>query len=131
MRARKDAPMTASRYVAACLLALAAGLGLAGAATAEVSGLYGNVILAQFPDGRQVKVRIHRDGTFEETLPDGAKATGTFTDDARGVCFTEVTPPPPAGTAPECVPQLSGAKLGDAWDMTEPHPYKLSIVVED
>jgi hypothetical protein len=123
-----------ARRIAAGLLfpaALLAGLAMAGAAMADVSGLYGNVILARFPGGQQVKVRLHRDGTFEETLPDGSKATGTFTEDARGVCFTELAPPPPAGTAPECVAVLSGAKLGDAWDMTEPHPYKLSIVAGD
>lgn len=112
------------------LLVLAAGLALATSASADVSGLYGAVIRADFPNGQHVEVRLHKDGTFEETLPDGSKATGTFAEGAGGVCFTEVAPPPPAGTPPECVSQLSGAKLGDSWDLTQPHPYKLTVVAD-
>src|SRR3954470_11524809 len=106
------------------LVSVAAGAALflvSTAALADVSGLVGNTVVGTFPDGKTIKVHIKAGGAFDNVMPDGSAASGTFTDDAKGVCFTQTTPPPPAGMeAPNCVATLSGKKLGDNWEVPGP-----------
>jgi hypothetical protein len=116
------------------LISAAAGAALfllSTAAMADVSGLYGNTVVATFPDGKVIKVQLKADGAFSETLPDGSAASGTYTDDANGVCFTQTAPPPPADAKPTCAPDLAGKKAGDAWDAPGPQSgttLKISVV---
>lgn len=91
------------------------------AALADVSGLVGNTIVGTFPDGKTIKVHLKADGAFDNVMPDGSAAAGTYTDDAKGVCFVQTTPPPPAEMAgPNCQATLSGKKVGDAWEVPGP-----------
>lgn len=106
------------------LVATAAGAALflaSTAAMADVSGLVGNTVVGTFPDGKTMKVHVKADGSFSNVMPDGSAVSGTYTDDAKGVCFTQTTPPPEAGMAgPNCVATLSGKKVGDAWEVPGP-----------
>lgn len=120
--------MSATTMAKVAALAVIGFLAMAMPAAADVSGLLGATVVGTFGDGRQVKVRLHADGTFNEVLPDGSPASGTWTDGVDGVCFTETSPPPPAGTKPDCLPSLSGKKVGDIWDLPGPHPFKMAVV---
>jgi hypothetical protein len=101
-------------------LAVAVGaLAIAGAAqAADMSSVFGNTIQITTAGGVVVKLYMDANGSWIEKLPNGAALNGTWTDDGQKTCFTQVAPPPAAGTAANCVPS-SQHKVGDTWTSTD------------
>lgn len=108
------------RPVRVLLLAAAAASALAGAAYADVSGLVGNTVLLTTPNGGQIKVQLHSDGTYVTTTPQGS-VKGAWKFDAGQLCYTQTDPAPPAGRPnPFCAPGMDGKKVGDTWSQQGP-----------
>ncbi len=93
-----------------------AGLAIASTASADnTEGMVGNTAVCSGPDG-STKVYLENSGAFVLTLPNGQSVTGTVHDDGSQICYTELSPAPPAGTAPVCTPSVN-RKVGDTWSV--------------
>ena len=105
-----------AKFSQALLIGAAAALALAGSAWADMSGLVGNSIAINTPNG-VIKVQLHADGTYQTVGANGPVGSGTWSEDANGgLCYSQTTPAPPAGRPnPFCAPGMSGKKVGDSW----------------
>jgi hypothetical protein len=81
--------------------------------------MYGNTVSITSPDGKTVKGYVNPDMTWERHAADGTVTKGTFAwKDPSTACFTQITPPPQAGTAPNCA-KIDEHKVGDTWTVTD------------
>ncbi len=103
------------------VLAALAVVAFTGTASADpFSGLYGNTVTITAPDGKSSTGYVNADMTWERHTPDGAVIKGTFSfQDANTVCFTQLDPAPPAGTAANCS-KVEDHKVGDTWTIAGP-----------
>ncbi len=100
----------------ALLLGAAGALAISGAAWADMSGLVGNSIVVNTPNGA-IKVQLHADGSYQTIGPKGPIGGGTWSEDSNGgLCYNQTSPAPAAGAPnPFCAPGMSGKKVGDSW----------------
>ena len=93
-----------------------ATLALASPAWAGMSGLVGNTVLGESPDGIVRRIQLHADGSYRISLSDGQASTGRWSEKDGRLCYDRVDPPPPAGSAnPLCVDGFDGHRVGDRW----------------
>lgn len=98
--------------LATALVALSSGVALAD----NLAGFYGNTVVVTAPDGKVTKSKVKADHTYSSVMPDGSATSGTWAWKVEPeACFTQVTPPPKAGTAPFCV-KVDAHKIGDKWE---------------
>ena len=102
------------------VLATTAALLLTGTAQADpFVNMYGNTVSITTPDGKTSKAYVNKDMSWERDMADGSILKGTFAwKDPSTACFTQVTPPPKAGTAPNCA-KIDEHKVGDTWTVTD------------
>ncbi len=103
---------------------------LGGAAWADMSGLVGNTVVANTPNGA-IKIQLHADGSYQTVLPNGSGASGTWSEDANGgLCYKQTNPAPPADRPnPFCAPGMSGKKVGDSWSQQGPGGNAMTVSV--
>ncbi|MFZ4122054.1 MAG: hypothetical protein ACOYKM_10370 [Caulobacterales bacterium] len=96
------------------LAAVLAGAALFGAVAAAdtITNSFGNTLTTTGPDGATVRWHFNADGSYAMALPNGASATGTWTQSAERLCVT-----PSDGSAQQCAPVVSGKGVGDTWTL--------------
>ena len=100
----------------AAVLALSAGAALAD----NLAGYYGNTVVQTLPDGKVIKSKVNKDGTYSSVQPDGSTTKGTWAwKDGNTACFTQTDPAPAAGQGPVCYP-IDAHKVGDNWSAKAP-----------
>jgi len=103
--------------------ALAIGALAAGPASADMSGLVGNTIVANYSDGSVTKVRPAADGTFTIERS-GGSFHGTWKDDGQQVCYQESDPSIKAVCSPS-----TPRKVGDSWSVTDPNGVTVTVKI--
>lgn len=102
--------------LATALVALSSGVAMAD----NLAGYYGNTVIVTAPDGKVTKSKVKADHTYTSVMPDGTTTSGTWAWKVEPeACFTQVTPPPAAGTAPACF-KIDPHKVGDKWETKTP-----------
>ena len=109
--------------IGAGALALALGALAAGPASADMSGLVGNTIVANYSDGSVTKVHPAADGTFTIQRP-GGTFHGTWKDDGQQVCYQESDPSVKAVCSPS-----TPRKVGDSWSVTDPNGVTVTVTI--
>jgi len=103
--------------------ALAIGALAAGPASADMSGLVGNTIVANYSDGSVTKVHPTADGTFTIERA-GGTFHGTWKDDGQQVCYQESDPSVKAVCSPS-----TPRKVGDSWSVTDPNGVTVTVTI--
>jgi hypothetical protein len=103
------------------LLGGVAALGVASVAVADMSGLFGNTIVAF--DRRNpeivVKTQLNADGTYQAwvsgNLGKPVTTQGTWNEQDGKLCYTQTSPPIPGRPIHFCIHDMDGKKVGDTW----------------
>jgi len=78
------------------------------------ANFYGNTVKITSPAGDR-SVIINQDGTYTNTMADGATVTGTWTNDGGNACFKQDG----SDAAPYCTP-AEARNVGESWELTAP-----------
>ncbi len=102
------------------LLSGVAAFGVASAALAEVSGLFGNTVVAYNRRNPEivVKTQIYADGTYQTWVSAGfntSTTAGTWKEQDGKLCYTQTSKPIPGGPSYFCAKGMDGKKVGDTW----------------
>jgi hypothetical protein len=95
----------------------AAVLAAASPAMADMSGLVGNTVFGQSPDGVVRQIWLDADGGYRISLSDGQVSTGRWSEKDGRLCYDRLQPPPgPGAPNPLCVEGFDGHGPGDRWE---------------
>lgn len=98
------------------MMVAAALLGSSSPALADMSGLVGDTVIAESPNGVVRRIELRADGAYRISLSDGQVATGRWSEKAGRLCYDRIDPPPGPGAAnPLCVDGFDGHRPGDRW----------------
>lgn len=91
-------------FLAAAISILSIGPAMAD----TVQNAVGNRVVLTFPGGAQSTLRLHADGTVQQTAPDGQTREGTWTSQGGTYCHT-------FNGVQECPPIAADKNVGDTW----------------
>lgn len=82
--------MNLNPIIIAAVLAAAAST----ASAAEISGAFGNTVVATYPDGRAQKIWLMEDGGYRALARSGKRSSGRWAVKDDKVCLTQLKPFP-------------------------------------
>ena len=102
------------------LLIVAAALGVAPVAVADMSGLFGNtsVLYDRQKPEFVVKVQLYADGTYQTWVSGGFRTimtNGTWKEQDGKLCYTQTSKAIPGTPIYFCAKGMDGRKVGDTW----------------
>lgn len=97
------------------------------------NGPFGNTVLVTHDDGSWVKFYVDADGTYAAKREDGISLKGLWTatgpESARITCFTQTSPPPPAGDQPACFAGARARSVGDSFTATDQAGRRVRVAI--
>ncbi|MBX9615488.1 MAG: hypothetical protein K2X25_07825 [Caulobacteraceae bacterium] len=110
------------------VVAVAAVVGLAPAASAQTADVFENTVVSRYPDGGWVKHWFNRDGSYAAEFSDGRRLAARWRVEGERVCLNGIRPSVMM-ISRFCSPLIE-ASLGESWTSRDPLGRRVQNVLQ-